>query len=126
MSSPTARSLELLREMKFQCQVVESFNHFTKQRKDLFGIIDILAVHETLGILGVQTTTGSNHSARFKKACKAPLHKWFRAGAHMAIWSWSKRGKQGERKLWTVRVQQVVLEDLIDETRTMEADESSQ
>ena len=110
--SPTARSLALLREMGYQAQVVEYFHGPSRKRRDLFGCIDIVAAHAELGILGVQATTGSNHSARFKKACRCPIEAWLAAGARIQIWSWTKRGKQSERKLWTVRSQQVTLEDL--------------
>jgi hypothetical protein len=113
--SPTARSLELLREMNFDAQVVEYFHGPSKKRRDLFGCIDIIAAHPTLGILGVQATSSSNHSARFKKACRAPIRKWLEGGARMQIQSWGLKGKAGQKKRWTVRVQQVTLKDLVDE-----------
>ncbi len=116
MMSPTARSLELLREMNYECQVVEYFNSFSKKRVDLFGIIDIVAAHPTLGILGVQATTGSNHSARFKKACRAGrVRKWLVGGAHLQIWSWRKAAKKIDGRIWTVRTQSVTLKDLVPE-----------
>ena len=113
--SPTARSLELLREMSYTAQVVEYYNNFSKKRVDLFHCIDIVAAHPELGILGVQATTGSHHATRWKKAITCPVYAWLKGGAHLQIWSWSKKGKQGERKVWTVRVQQVLLGDLVDE-----------
>ena len=112
--SPTSRSLELLRTMGYQPQIVEYYNSFSKKRVDLYTCIDIVACHSALGILGVQVTSASNHSARFKKACKAPIRKWLEAGGHMQIQSWGKKGKQGERKTWTVRIQNVTLKDLIE------------
>ena len=112
--SPTARSLELLREMNYTAQVVEYYNNFSKKRVDLFHCIDIVAAHPELGILGVQATTGAHHSTRFKKACRSPIRAWLKGNGHVQIWSWSKKGKQGERKVWCVRVQQVTLEDLVE------------
>ena len=112
--SPTSRSLELLREMGYQSQVVEYFHGPSRKRRDLYGCIDIVGAHPTLGILGVQATSGSNHSARFKKACGCPVYAWLAGGAHLQVWSWAKKGKAGERKLWTVRVQQVTLNDLVE------------
>jgi 16S rRNA U1498 N3-methylase RsmE len=46
--------------------VVESYNYFTKRKKDLFHIFDILAIGngETVG---VQITSKSNMSSRIKK-----------------------------------------------------------
>lgn len=64
--SPTQRSLKLMRERGYYCEVVEHFNSFTKQRKDLFGFADIIC----LGwdeVIVVQTTSYSNVSARIKK-----------------------------------------------------------
>ena len=110
--SPTARSLELLREMSYTCQVVEYFHGPSRKRRDLFGCIDIVAAHPELGILGVQATTGAHHATRWKKAIGCPVHDWLAGGGHLQIWSWTKKGKQGERKQWSCRVQQVVLEDL--------------
>ena len=43
MSSPTARSLELLRELGYTAKVVEHWNQYAKIRQDLFGV-DILAL----------------------------------------------------------------------------------
>ena len=114
MSSPTSRSLDMLREIGYTCQVVEYYHHPSKKRRDLFGCIDIVAAHPDLGILGVQATSGSNHSARFKKACRCPVYNWLKGGAHLQVWSWQKRGKVGQKKLWGLRVQQVTLKDLKD------------
>lgn len=55
-----------MRERGYTCFVVETWNHFTKQRRDLFGIADIIC----LGwdeVIVVQTTSYSNVSARIKK-----------------------------------------------------------
>jgi len=64
--TPTQRSLKLMRERGYTCFVVETWNHFTKQRRDLFGIADLIC----LGwdeVIVVQTTSYSNVSARIKK-----------------------------------------------------------
>ena len=66
MSSPTQRTLKMLRDCGWKCQVVERWNSFAKIRIDLFGIIDIVALTDK-GIVGVQATAGSSHSARLKK-----------------------------------------------------------
>ena len=71
--TPTARSLAVLREMNYVVQVVEQYNRFSKTRHDLYGCIDVLAVHPEYGILGVQATTTSNAAARQTKvAGRAP------------------------------------------------------
>src|SRR5271167_4627948 len=87
--SPTQRSLKLLRERGWTCQVVERWNQWAKVRQDLFGCLDILAISprdreadaaleawcvknlagKLMGaaIIGVQVTSGSGHSDRRKK-----------------------------------------------------------
>ncbi len=104
--SPTARTLQFLRSAGITCQVVEKWNPHAKVRQDLFGCIDILAMLPKMKqILGIQATSGSNHSARMRKAMEEPkLHEWLRAGGHFVVWSWSKTGAKGKRKVWTPRV----------------------
>ena len=66
MSSLNQRTIALLRSRGSLCDIVESYNAFTKRKKDLFGIFDILAIgnNETIG---VQITSKANMSARIKK-----------------------------------------------------------
>lgn len=106
--SPTQRTLALARELGFDAQVVEKWNPHARIRQDLFGIIDIIAIHAELGIIGIQATSGSNHSARVAKALAEPrLAKWLAAGGRFEIWSWAKRGPRGGRKTWQVRRQEI-------------------
>lgn len=63
--SPTQRSLEYLREQGYYCEIVEKWNSWTKQRKDLWGWADILAIRKG-EVLAVQVTA-TNVSARIKK-----------------------------------------------------------
>jgi hypothetical protein len=105
LSSPTQRSLEFLRKAGYVAAVVERRNAYAgppeakcpecgKNKigisQDLFGFCDIIAIHpETRTTLAVQTTSGSNLSARRHKlmACgevilcmaagwKIELHAW--------------------------------------------------
>ena len=90
MSSPTVRSLKLLRDEGYLCQVVERFNHFSKTRLDLFGFIDILAIREN-EVLGVQATSRSNVSSRVAKITEhentAAVRK---SGIRIEVWGWGK------------------------------------
>ena len=52
--------------MGYKCTVVESYCSFSKRKKDLFGIFDVLAVGQGQTI-GIQITSKSNMSARIKK-----------------------------------------------------------
>lgn len=65
--SPTARTLEYLRERYELVQVVEHYNPFSKKHTDLFGFADIIAMSPTHGTLLVQVTSGTNVGARINK-----------------------------------------------------------
>ena len=103
MNSPTARSLELLRELGYTAKVVEHWNQYAKIRHDLFGV-EILALKPGEPVLVVQATTGSNHAARRTKLDGEGFTAlWEGAGAQLEVWSWAKQGPRGSRKVWTVR-----------------------
>jgi len=76
---------------------------------DLYGVIDVLAIHPERGILGVQACSdggkrGSDVGAHVAKALAEPrLAIWLAAGGRFEIWGWGKRGAAGKRKLWTLR-----------------------
>jgi hypothetical protein len=103
--SPTQRALADLKKVGHTAQVVERWNAHAKVRQDLFGVIDVLALDVKAGvILGVQATSGSNHSARVAKALKeSRVADWLSCGGWFQVWSYAKRGARGKRKLWTRR-----------------------
>ena len=109
--TPTQLSMELLAEMGYEAQVVE---HKLKggRTKDLFGCIDIIGAHPVHGILGVQATDNSNHSARFKKCCRSPVGPWLHS-AFLQVWSWRDFESFAEKEP-SVRIQNVTLSDLIE------------
>tara|TARA_B100000949_G_scaffold67649_1_gene60101 strand:- start:2017 stop:2325 length:309 start_codon:yes stop_codon:yes gene_type:complete len=88
--TPTARSLKFLREEGYLPAVVESFNSFTKQRKDLFGFIDILAIKQD-ETLAIQATSRSNISSRVKKIAESETVGAVReANWRIEVWGWAK------------------------------------
>lgn len=98
--------MKLLREQGYQPWIVEYWCSFTRRRKDLFGIIDILAVKEG-ETLAVQTTSGSAVSARVKKIQESEAIEWVRdAGWNIHIHGWRKlvlkRG--GKAMRWKCRI----------------------
>jgi hypothetical protein len=102
---PTARTLAWLRKDGWTCGVVEKWIAQTKQRKDLFGGIDIIAIKKDHPVLGVQATTTTNQSTRVKKMLEIPeLKLWCEAGNLLWVVGWSQKGKAGKRKLWTASV----------------------
>lgn len=112
MSSPTQRSLALLRKTWPLVQVTERWNQFAKVRQDLFGFVDCLAVGGDT-VLAVQTTSGDNVSARLHKMETLPsvVHWLSSPSRRIVIHGWSKRGGAGKRKLWTCREVEVVLNE---------------
>lgn len=108
MSSPTQRSLELLRREGFIAAVVEKWNSFAGPpdkrcvacgknaigvRQDLFGFADIIAVHPVSKLtVAVQTTSGSNLAARRTKLrASGEALVCMAAGWKIEVHGWSKR-----------------------------------
>lgn len=116
MTSPTARTLAALRAEEWTAQVVERWNAFARVRVDLFGCIDVLAVRPG-AILAVQATSGANVAARVAKSKALPaLRTWLEAGGRFEVWGWAKRGRRGEKKVWTARRKAITLADLEPQT----------
>ena len=112
-TSPTVRSLALLRKNGYTAQVVERYNPYAHVRIDLFGFIDIVAIKEGEdGVVGVQTTTASGFSARYKKILGIPAARiWLEAGNKILLHGWAKKGARGKRKLWQTVDRWIVLDD---------------
>lgn len=110
--SPTARTLAECRKRGWIAQVVEQTIRIPGKRtfkRDLFGVIDIVAVTPT-GILGIQATSGSNVSSRINKAkAESRLIVWLRVGARFEVWGWAKQGPRGKRKTWQLRAEEIVI-----------------
>ena len=88
--SPTQRSLEYLREQGYHCEVVERWNPWTKQRRDLWTWCDILAIRRN-EVLAVQVTS-SGVAARIKKIQESDtVAKVREAGIRIECHGWTKR-----------------------------------
>ena len=86
--TPTQLSLKLLKKEGYTAQVVESWVPVAHVRRDLFGIIDILAIKPgVFGVLGIQCTSFSNMGARLKKAgVNKHLLTWYKTGNNFEVW----------------------------------------
>ena len=116
MSSPTQRSLAHARKAGHYAQVVERWVPMARKRIDLCGCIDLIVLTGS-EIIGVQACAGASHSARRTKALKDPqvaprLALWLASGGRFSIHSWAKRGARGERKLWTLREEEITADDV--------------
>ena len=90
--SPTQRSLEYLRELGYHCAIVEKWNSFTKQRQDLWGWCDILAIREN-EVLAVQVTS-TGVAERIKKIQESPTVALVRkAGIRIEVHGHRKNSK---------------------------------
>jgi hypothetical protein len=119
-TSPTQRTLAELRKRGWTAQVVERWNPHARVRVDLFGVIDLVAIvplppgdelvppvgGEPSGILGIQACSATDHAQRRDKILAEPRARlWVERGGQLELWSWSKRGGRGARKLWALRVE---------------------
>lgn len=115
MTSPVQRSMAECRKRGWTAAVVERWVPTTFPgvdmpgpgfRKDLFGFGDILVLDDERGALMIQACAGSGHAAHVAKAlAQEKLSLWLARKNRFQIWSWSKRGARGKRKLWTLRAE---------------------
>lgn len=117
-SKPTQRTLEHLRSRGYRTHVVETWNSHACVRVDLFGAIDVLALgrdhNGKMELLAVQTTSGSNVSARVAKILSLDaMRLWVESGNRLVVHGWTKKArpwKPGEKKVG-VRVKRWVLRE---------------
>lgn len=95
-TSPTARSLQVLRNEGWTAQLVEARIPGTNRSRDLFGFIDIIAVRDGV-TLAVQTTDTTNVSARVRKIADAEhVGAVRRAGWKIIVHGWYSDGRLRE------------------------------
>ena len=103
-TSPTQRSLKLLRDRGYRVWVVEKRIPGMQIMQDMYGFIDIHAMKPGVGFAAVQTTTGPNMAARIAKIQALPAAKtWLDADGTILVHGWRKVGARGARKLWECR-----------------------
>lgn len=103
MSSPTQRSLKYLRDQGYTAEVVEKRVPHTNTTRDLFGVVDIIAI-KGAETLAVQTTTAPNVAARVKKIADCEHIGAIReAGWTFHVHGWSRKAN-GRYELRTVDV----------------------
>ena len=109
-TSPTQLSLKLMKERGFLCEITERWNPFAKIRQDLFQFIDILCLAEGQ-VVGVQTTSYSNMSARVKKIREhANFQRVHDAGIKVVVQGWHKKDNR-----WQVREVDVLPHNNVDD-----------
>jgi len=116
MDSNTQRTLRYLRGRGFVAEVVERWNPYSKTRKDLFNVIDIVAMGSG-HLYGVQSCSDSSRAAhRAKLLREERVRVWLNSGGLFLLITWGKhRGREkGQRRLrWREHVEDITL-DMID------------
>ena len=106
------RTIQHLNKLDIKCGSVEKFNSFTNQHKDLFGIIDIIAIYND-GIAGIQAC-GTDFKPHERKilASKEAID-WLASGGILELWGWRKlKLKKGSKAVrWKPRIRRFKLSD---------------
>lgn len=92
-TSPTKLSLDRLRKHGYTVQVVEHWNQWARRRVDLFGCVDVFAMHASYRRnIGVQATSRQNVSSRIAKIRElAEAAVWLKCGNALEVWGWDNR-----------------------------------
>lgn len=117
--SPTQRTLRALKGLGLVCAIVERWIPRANIRRDLFGIIDIIALDPARGVVGVQSC-GNDFSGHDKKIREEKVQQSFEwlstPGTQLELWAWrkvvAKRG--GKQKVWRPRIKVYTMADIID------------
>lgn len=120
--SPTQRTLKYFRDQGYLAEVVEHWNQWTKQRKDLLNIIDIVALGNEK-IVGIQACAGASFSARYKKIMAEPkAKKWLECKGTLLLMAWRKIRKEGTKKqmIWQPRIHEFKLIDFAEKELEVE------
>lgn len=110
--SPAARSLKLVRENGYIAEVVERWNPHVKIRQDLFGIVDIVAVHPEKGWLLIQATSAPNLNAREKKISESEHLQTLLTHAAFEVHGWGEFQTDNGRKSWQCKIKKMLPEVL--------------
>lgn len=117
MTSPTQRTLALMREQGRLCAIVERFNSFVGPhgiRVDAFGFIDLLAIDPVDGIIGVQSCgqDWSGHVEKMLGERNENMHAWIKhARIELVAWRKVKLARGGKAMRWKPRIGDVVLRE---------------
>ena len=114
--TPTQRTLKALRDQGMIAGIVERWIPRINIRRDLFNIIDIIALHPVRGVVGVQSTgqAFAGHMTKMTKDKREECMAWLKTpGTALELWGWRKLLKKpgGKARTWQPRVHVFTLED---------------
>jgi hypothetical protein len=111
MASPTQLTIRHYLERGYLVDVVERWVPRANIRRDLFGVIDLVAITADEPLIGIQATSISNVSARLAKArASAALAVWLRTGARFIVIGWAKRAGRWHPKIVEMRGDDMIVE----------------
>ena len=102
-----SRSKLMLKKQGYSVWKVEQpWNRFTKVRRDLYNVIDAIAIDGKQAILGVQVTNGDKcHAHVLKALANEYLPLWLASGGRFEIHAWRKVNDYGRKRLkWEPRI----------------------
>ena len=111
--TPTQRTLRWCRSDGWHVDVVERTIPHSFIKKDLFGCIDVLAIHPH-AIVGIQCTSARTVAARIKKipeTCAGPISAWL-LHAELQVWGWREYPTRVDRKKWRPRIETITVDML--------------
>ena len=124
--TPTQRTMAALRQQGLKCAIVEkrvpANTEWGSITRDLFGIIDIIALsRSTREIIGVQSTgqAFAEHRRKLEGPQKQDCIDWLYCRGGLQLWGWrklvakKKDGTYGKKKIWVPRIQVYSLADFI-------------
>lgn len=114
MISPSARTKQWLEARGWLVGTVERRPVPAKPwiTQDLFGFADLFACMPLRGAVLIQATSGNNHAARRTKIEAEPRARHvLGSGIQVWVFSWTKGGPEGKRKLWRPRIEVARIQD---------------
>lgn len=124
-SIPLQRSIAWLQTKGWHVGITEHWNSWAHIRQDLYGLLDLVAVrHDSNGVWGINACDdngavsahvkkyidGFEHPKKGQQPPNTHLPVWLSAGNRFSIFGWGKRGEEGKRKVWTLRVMEAYLD----------------
>lgn len=120
------RSKQWLEEKGWHVGIVEQWNQWSRTRRDLYGLMDLVAIrHDLPGVWGVNAVDDGGVQQHIRKYLNGwtdekkdrtygpnpHLPVWLACGNRFSIFGWGKRNSAGygSRKVWTLRVTEFVL-----------------
>lgn len=93
----TARTKTYLEKLGWQVGLVERYNPYCRQRFDLFGFIDQIAMSRANQIVGVQATSHGHLHDHLQKVCidqAKNVHRWLRCNGYVLLVGWALRAQR--------------------------------